>query len=159
MKGSLFSNTMRRFAAFVLLNAPITMVTQQQVQDKPVEKVKINAEAIFPHTPYKKALDASMRLVGDMQDLQVQTGESKQMLSMDMTDLLVGKLCRLKQAVDMIRNGNKFSVLSQDIEYLKGVVGLIDSGRGHLLFDASDDSVQLLGDLVADIRGTLDFLE
>lgn len=158
MKGSFVSTLIRRCAAFLLLNAPVIVITHQPAAEKSINTIAVSFDSLFPNSPYKKALDTSMRLVGDMQELQLRNKEEKQLVSVDVTDFLVGKLFRLKLAVDSFKE-SRFTLLSQDLEYLKGLVRFIDSGRRNLRFDANDESVQLIADLVADIQGVLDFTE
>ena len=158
MKGSFVSKLICRFAAFLLLNTAVIIVSHQPIVEKSVDKITVSFDSLFPNSPYKKALDTSMRLVGDMQELQLRSNEEKKLVSVDITDFLVGKLFRLKLAVDSLK-GSKFTLLSQDLEYLKELVSFIDSGRRNLFFDTNDESVQLIADLVADIQGVLNVTE
>ena len=123
-------------------------MTQQQT-------TAINFDSLFPNSPYKRAFDTSMCLVGDIQELQLKNKETKHFISVDVTDFLLGKVVRLKLAIDSIEQQN-FTLLSEDLEYLKGSMRFIDAGLHTLFFDNNDESVQLITDIIAYIQRVLE---
>lgn len=161
MKGSSLYKLIRRVSFLLHLNIAISTLAHQQPIHKHGERVALNFDSLFVATPYKKAFDTCMLLIADLKELQFKSKEAQHQgavapqISVDVTDFLVGKLFRLKLAIDSFKE-SKYAILAEDLASIKEVIGSIDGGIRTLVFDNNDESVQLITDLVADIQGTLE---